>query len=117
MLQNMEQLELKPLETHDTSWQPSQARVTINVTLDAMIVPGASGAARVDTAHLIVLDNFIGEKERKELLDFITEPGGRACRGVDRKRYRTQHVELCTGETTRHAASTAGCRAQLCKRA
>ncbi len=81
-MHNMQQLDLTPLETHETSWQPSHARLTLNVTLDAMIVPSASGAARVDTAHLVVLDDFIGEEERRELLDFITEPGGRACRAV-----------------------------------
>ncbi|PNH11163.1 Ankyrin repeat domain-containing protein [Tetrabaena socialis] len=65
----------KPIQTHDTAWQPGSCRVALNVTLDACIVPDGSGAARVDTAHLVVLDDFIGEAERAELLEAITEPG------------------------------------------
>lgn len=33
------------------------------------------GALRLDSASVVVLDNFIGESERKELLDAITHPG------------------------------------------
>lgn len=68
-------LNLQPITTHPTSWRPSSARVTLNISLDACIVPDASGDARVDKAHLIVLDDFIGENERMELLDFITRSG------------------------------------------
>ncbi|KAG2443341.1 hypothetical protein HYH02_009405 [Chlamydomonas schloesseri] len=53
----------------------------MHVTLDACIVPDVNGAARVDTAHVVVLDNFISEAERSELLDFITEPGWDHTRG------------------------------------
>ncbi|GLI65809.1 hypothetical protein VaNZ11_009432 [Volvox africanus] len=68
-------LNLRPIATHATSWRPTDSRVTLNVTFDACIVPDATGAARVDKAHLVVLDNFIGEAERTGLLDFITHPG------------------------------------------
>lgn len=55
-------------------------RVTLNVTLDAAIVPSeAEGGARLDTGHLVVLDDFFGEPERCGLLDFITEAGKPPC--------------------------------------
>jgi hypothetical protein len=70
---------LEPVKTHDTDWQPNKARVTLHVELDAMIVPSDdSGGARVDKAGLVVLDNLIGEQERVELLNAITEPGEEA---------------------------------------
>ena len=71
---------LEPVKTHDTDWQPSSARVTLNVCVDAMIVPSESGGARVDKANLVILDSFIGEEERAELLACITEPGTEAVR-------------------------------------
>ena len=69
---------LTPVQTHDTAWSPGDATVALNLTLDACIVPTSCDPAcpaRVDCAHLVVLDDFIGESERQELLDFITEPG------------------------------------------
>lgn len=64
------------LATHDSDWAPHACSVTLNVTLDACIVPTSSGEARLDTAHVVVLDDFFGEPEREELLSFITQPGG-----------------------------------------
>lgn len=74
-------LDLQPLPTHETQWRPSDVTVALNVALDACIVPTADGSgARVDCAHVVVLDNFFGEAERSGLLDFITEPGAcQAC--------------------------------------
>lgn len=63
------------LKTHPTLWTPEDANVTLNITLDACIVPVESGGARVDFASLVVLDDFFGETERSSLLDFLTEPG------------------------------------------
>ncbi|GIL61332.1 hypothetical protein Vafri_15808 [Volvox africanus] len=68
-------LGLRPIATHATTWRPTDSKVTLNVTFDACIVPDTTGTARVDKAHLVVLDNFIGEAERTGLLDFITHPG------------------------------------------
>jgi hypothetical protein len=68
---------LEPLKTHaiaDHSWH-QQLKVTLNVALDGCIVPTQSGAARVDYSHLVVLDNFLDEPTRQQLLDYITEPG------------------------------------------
>lgn len=48
-------LRLVPLATHETSWAPSSAKLAMHATLDACIVPDANGAARVDTAHVVVL--------------------------------------------------------------
>lgn len=76
-------------------------QVTLNVTLDAAFVPSETQGAlqeaplppvqppapnafavhvcmhagtRLDFAHLVVLDNFITEADRRELLDFLTAP-------------------------------------------
>ncbi|GIL79132.1 hypothetical protein Vretifemale_8519 [Volvox reticuliferus] len=68
-------LNLRRIATHPTSWRPTDSRVALNVTLDACIVPDATGAARVDKAHLVVIDDFISEGDRIGLLDFITHPG------------------------------------------
>ncbi|MEW5307344.1 MAG: hypothetical protein WDW36_009748 [Sanguina aurantia] len=65
-----------PLDTHPTEWVPEDVKVTLNITLDACIVPvGSGGGARVDFASLVVLDDFFGEQERLSLLDFLTEAG------------------------------------------
>lgn len=70
----------QPLATHATGWNAGLVRVTLNVTLDAAIVPSeAEGGARLDTGHLVVLDDFFGEPERCGLLDFITEAGKPPC--------------------------------------
>lgn len=63
------------LKTHPTVWTPEGIKVTLNITLDACIVPLGSGGARVDFASLVVLDDFFGEDERSSLLEFLTEPG------------------------------------------
>ncbi len=69
-----------PLATHATAWDPSSVAVTLNVTLDACIVPCVSscGESCADTAHVVVLDDFFGEDERRELLEHLTEPGEEA---------------------------------------
>lgn len=64
----------RPLRTHDTTWvpAPNNPKVTLNVVLDGCIVPTESGAARVDYSHLVLLDNFIDERTRQQLLDCLT---------------------------------------------
>lgn len=52
------------LETHATAWDPSRLQPTLNLTLDGCIVPTQAGSARVDAAHLVVLDAFIDEPTR-----------------------------------------------------
>jgi hypothetical protein len=75
----------RPIETHETRWDPASVRVTLNVRLDARLVPRRAlageaggdrgGGLRVDYGHLVVLDDFFGESERAELLDELTAPG------------------------------------------
>lgn len=64
----------RPVKTHPTSWEPahSNPKITLNTVLDGCIVPTESGAARVDYSHLVVLDNFIDEDTRQQLLDYLT---------------------------------------------
>lgn len=64
-----------PVHTHQTAWEPSvdSPKVTLNLVLDGCIVPSQSGtSARVDYSHLVVLDNFIDENVRQQLLDYLT---------------------------------------------
>lgn len=66
-----------PITTAPTSWDPAQAKITLNARLDARIVPSPASphAVRVDYSHVVVLDGFLGEAQRCELLDQLTHPG------------------------------------------
>lgn len=63
------------LQVHESPWDPDSTACTLNVALDGCIVPSESLGARVDKAHVVVLDDFVSPSDRKELLDWITEPG------------------------------------------
>lgn len=64
---------LTPVKTHETTWDPIVAHITLNARLDARLVPHGSGM-RLDYGHIVVLDNFIDEAERQALLDKLTQP-------------------------------------------
>ncbi|KAG1663704.1 hypothetical protein FOA52_013272 [Chlamydomonas sp. UWO 241] len=66
---------LPPLATHGSEWAQQQAEVTLNVTLDAAFVPSESQGTRLDFAHVVVLDNFVSDEHRQQLLDLVTQPG------------------------------------------
>ena len=70
-------IEFEFLRTHDTAWTPDQVQVTLNARCDARIVPSPASpqGARVDYAHVVVLDNFFDAAQQTELLDLITVPG------------------------------------------
>lgn len=62
------------IESHETPWKfDPDTILALNVTLDGCFVPSVQGGARVDRSSILVIDNFFGERERQELLDFITE--------------------------------------------
>mmetsp|Transcript_898 Transcript_898/g.3267 ORF Transcript_898/g.3267 Transcript_898/m.3267 type:complete len:376 (+) Transcript_898:52-1179(+) len=65
-----------PLATHNTEWRPQEARVALNVALDAKIVPSGD-SLRLDFSRLVVLDNFFGETERAGLLRLLFQPSPR----------------------------------------
>ena len=67
---------LQLIQTHNSLWDPAKAQVTLNARCDARIVPSAAAAegARVDYAHVAVIDALFGEEQRKELLTMLTEP-------------------------------------------
>lgn len=69
----MNMLSLSQVETHESSWDPIIAQVTLNARLDARLVPHGNGM-RLDYGHIVVLDNFIEEPQRKVLLDLLTKP-------------------------------------------
>ena len=58
----------RPLATHPTAWAASDARVTLNATLDASVVPCSTGGVRADAAHLVVLDSFLPPSDCAALL-------------------------------------------------
>jgi hypothetical protein len=65
-----------PIKTHETSWEASDAVITLNIVIDrtdGVEISDGSGKVESRCCNLIVLDSFFGEKERVELLDFITE--------------------------------------------
>lgn len=66
-------LSLSQVQTHESSWDPNTAQVTLNTRLDARLVPHGSGM-RLDYGHVVVLDNFIDEPQRQALLDLLTKP-------------------------------------------
>lgn len=66
-------LSLSQVKTHESSWDPDTAQVTLNTRLDARLVPHGSGM-RLDYGHVVVLDNFIDEPHRQALLDLLTKP-------------------------------------------
>ncbi|KAK9804412.1 hypothetical protein WJX72_011538 [[Myrmecia] bisecta] len=79
----MPPLKLRALQTHETGWDPASVKVAINARLDARIVPSAASpdGARLDYAHIVVLDDFFGEDERVALLGFLTAPDWDHSRG------------------------------------
>lgn len=66
----------RPLVGHESVWDPESVRVTLNLCMDGRIVPSkaSQGGCRVDYCHMVVLDDFIGEAERAELLEDLTAP-------------------------------------------
>ncbi|GAX85444.1 hypothetical protein CEUSTIGMA_g12860.t1 [Chlamydomonas eustigma] len=64
------------LEQHPTSWEPKDAQVTLNISIDAAFVPSSSLGTRLDQAHLVVLDNFLSAPDCQELLEWLTAPKG-----------------------------------------
>jgi hypothetical protein len=66
---------LRPVEVRETSWDPSEIRVAMNLTIDGGAVDDTRGGERFDAGHVVVLDGLVGEEERAALLDAITAPG------------------------------------------
>ncbi|PRW50819.1 hypothetical protein C2E21_5446 [Chlorella sorokiniana] len=56
-----------------TDWDPASAEVTLNVRLDGCIVPSEASpeGARIAYSHAVVIDDFIDEGTRQQLLDFL----------------------------------------------
>lgn len=65
------------IQTHSSDWSPDTVQVTLNARIDARLVPCAAPqqGLRLSYGHIVVLDNFVGEDERNELLDLLTQPG------------------------------------------
>lgn len=70
-------LTMNEIQTHSSDWSPDNVQVTLNARIDARLVPCAAPQQnlRLSYGHIVVLDNFIGEGVRQELLDFLTKPG------------------------------------------
>lgn len=63
------------LATIETSWTRAEAKVTLNITLDACVVPSQSAGVRVDAAHLAVIDDFMSSAACAELLHVFRGDG------------------------------------------
>ena len=72
--QNVCPLPMRYLRGRDTTWQAADAKPTLNVRLDGRIVQSAASGARIAYSHIVVLDDFIDETTRAELLAFLTAP-------------------------------------------
>lgn len=59
-------------------WSPDDLQIPINVRLDGCIVPNTtSGAARVSFSNVVVLDNLVDDKVRRQLAEFLVDdPSG-----------------------------------------
>ncbi|BDA51114.1 hypothetical protein COCOBI_17-3340 [Coccomyxa sp. Obi] len=77
MLQREASVPFTLLKTHATEWTPNGLQPTLNVRVDARLVPSPESpdGMRLDYAHVVVLDNFFGEPERTALLEHLTAPG------------------------------------------
>lgn len=62
---------MQKILTHPTEWDPKTAKVTLNVCTEACIVPTGETAARLSYGHVVVLDDFFGEEERKRLFEMV----------------------------------------------
>ena len=69
-------LPFRLLPTQPTDWDPSSVQPAINVRLDGCIVPSeaAPEGARISYSHLVVLDEFISDETRQQLLDYLIGP-------------------------------------------
>lgn len=79
----------RPLKTRPTSWDPSNAKVALNVSLDACFVPTSAAAVgdgggglpgqpagcRVALSHVVALDGVVDEDMRRGLFERITARG------------------------------------------
>lgn len=65
-------LPFKLLATQLTSWDPASVSLRMNLRLDGCIVPSDAEGARLSYSHIAVLDNFIDDATRRELLHFLT---------------------------------------------
>lgn len=64
------------MQVHDTTWDRADLPApTLNIRLDGCIVPDVRGEARLDTAHLVVLDGFLDEPVRRGLMEALVGPG------------------------------------------
>lgn len=69
-------VDFQPCKTRETAWDPEKdAHVSMNVRLDGCIVPTEQGdvGARVSYSHVVVLDDFVDERSRLQLLHHLSE--------------------------------------------
>lgn len=67
---------MNEIQTHSSEWSPDNIAVALNARLDARLVPCTTPkeGMRLSYSHVVVLDNFIGEEEREQLLSMLTKP-------------------------------------------
>ncbi|GAB4818432.1 hypothetical protein N2152v2_005478 [Parachlorella kessleri] len=101
------------LATHPTAWEPPAAGPTLNVRLDGCIVPSeaAPEGGRVSYSQLLVLNDFIDDSMRQQLLDFLTAPGPEDELGQD-VAVAAEEVAVAARAGTAVAASSLGTEQQ-----
>mmetsp|Transcript_11050 Transcript_11050/g.27900 ORF Transcript_11050/g.27900 Transcript_11050/m.27900 type:complete len:344 (+) Transcript_11050:177-1208(+) len=69
-------LVLRAIARQPTRWLPSEAKVALNVVMDAAIIEAPPPEnARISYSHVVVIDNFFDEEQRQQLQDAITHSG------------------------------------------
>lgn len=63
------------LRTHPTEWNPSEAKVAMNLCLEGGVAEVSEGKARLNFGHVVVLDDFVTEETRIRLFEMICEKG------------------------------------------
>eukprot|EP01023_Acetabularia_acetabulum_P002205 TRINITY_DN10843_c0_g1_i1.p1 TRINITY_DN10843_c0_g1~~TRINITY_DN10843_c0_g1_i1.p1 ORF type:complete len:320 (-),score=47.34 TRINITY_DN10843_c0_g1_i1:1111-2070(-) len=83
------------------NFEVSDVSVTMNLKLDACVVPLSSGEGyRVDEAHLVVLDNFIDHTIRQDILDYITQKDWDHARGPPTSKWEKKTADSALAPAT-----------------
>lgn len=88
------------VKKHETSWQASEAKVVMNIRLDARVVPSPANGARIAYSHLVVVDDLVTEVDRAQLLDFITAAGHDHSHGPPTDKWEKETCDAAGGSRT-----------------
>eukprot|EP01024_Parvocaulis_polyphysoides_P031055 TRINITY_DN28152_c0_g1_i1.p1 TRINITY_DN28152_c0_g1~~TRINITY_DN28152_c0_g1_i1.p1 ORF type:complete len:365 (-),score=38.05 TRINITY_DN28152_c0_g1_i1:10-954(-) len=83
-------------------FQEQDVHVSMNLKLDACVVAQGSGESgfRVDEAHIVVLDNFVGNETRQNVLNHITENGWDHTQGPPQSKWEKRTADTAGAPAT-----------------